>query len=430
MSKLKDLNFFESVAHHNLERFHSECISWAFNASEKMLLNFIEKVANPDNILDITDAEVHCERHNTDILVSYKMCETHHFIHIENKIKANEHFIAVNPKKVEEKYSDIAKNTKLSQTQFYLIRNKAEIEQEFNAGEKVKWQYLFLVPAVSDEKQKNMWDHNREEKNLWRTISYWHIVTSMPVSSGNKIFDDYRDYLLSQFLGENQSTPYQVIIRDESISTDKINESLGRNTILKKYGLRLHFEAVADELRNFVEKAHPNEPFEVRFLTDTGNNAGFLLEVFTTASLQNPNPKIFNSKKPIDFRIGFQFEQNKTDKGKFKLYFADVVYKTGLIKETGKEEYHNAVGGTKDSIGILRTIFGEETLDKCRDKNNKLKFNKSTSKSFCSYLINNFSFTNKTDLERIFKSEINTLVNSLSQHNFKDLLNDKLKNNN
>jgi hypothetical protein len=170
MSKLKDLNFFESVAHHNLERFHSECISWAFNASEKMLLNFIEKVANPDNILDITDAEVHCERHNTDILVSYKMCETHHFIHIENKIKANEHFIAVNPKKVEEKYSDIAKNTKLSQTQFYLIRNKAEIEQEFNAGEKVKWQYLFLVPAVSDEKQKNMWDHNREEKNLWRTI--------------------------------------------------------------------------------------------------------------------------------------------------------------------------------------------------------------------------------------------------------------------
>lgn len=161
-----------------------------------------------------------------------------------------------------------------------------------------------------------------------------------------------------------------------------------------------------------------------------GNNGGFLLEVFTTASLQNPNPKIFNSKKPIDFRIGFQFEQNKTDKGKFKLYFADVVYKTGLIKETGKEEYHNAVGGTKDSIGILRTIFGEETLDKCRDKNNKLKFNKSTSKSFCSYLKNNFSFTNKTDLESIFKSEIKTLVNSLSQHNFKDLLNDKLKNNN
>jgi len=36
----------------------------------------------------------------------------------------------------------------------------------------------------------------------------------------------------------------------------------------------------------------------------------------------------------------------------------------------------------------------------------------------------------QTDLESIFKSEIKTLVNSLSQHNFKDLLNDKLKNNN
>ncbi|MDC0178090.1 hypothetical protein OAJ14_08100 [Polaribacter sp.] len=431
MSKLKDLNFFKSVAHHNLERFHSECISWAFNASEKMLLNFIKKVANPDDILDITDAEVHCERHNTDILVSYKMGDTHHFIHIENKIKANEHFIAVNPKKVEKEYNGIAKNTKLSQTQFYLIRNKAEIEQEFNAGEKVKWQYLFLVPAVSDEKQKNMWDDTREEKNLWVTISYWHIVTSMPVSTGNKIFDDYRDFLVSQFLGENQRTPCQVIIKNESISKNHINECLKpQTTILRKYGLRLHFEAVAEELRNFVRNEYPNEPFEVRFLTDTGNNGGFLLEVFTTASLQNPNPKIFNSKKPIDFRIGFQFEQNKPDKGKFKFYFADVVYKSGLIKETGKEEYHNAVGGTKDSIGILRTIFGEETLDKCRDKNNKLKFNKSTSKSFCSYLINNFSFRNKTNLESIFKSEIKTLVNSLSQHNFKDLLNDKLKNNN
>jgi len=422
-------SFFESVAHHNLERFHSECISWAFNSSEKMLHDFIKKVAKPDYILDITDAEVHCERHNTDILVSYKMGDSHHFIHIENKIKANEHFIAVNPEKVEKKYSGITKNTKLSQTQFYLIRNKAEIEKEFNAGEKVKWQYLFLVPAVSDEKQKNIWDDTREEKNLWKTISYWHIVTSMPVSTGNKIFDDYRDYLKGQFLGENQRTPYQVIIRDESISTDQINKSLGRNTILKKYGLRLHFEAVADELRNFVRNEYPNEPFEVRFLTDTGNNGGFLLEVFTTASLQNPNPNVFTSKKPIDFRIGFQFEQNKIDKGKFKFYFADVVYKTGLIKKTGKEEYHNAVGGTNDSKGILRTIFEEEKIGKCRDKNNKLKFNKSTSKSFCSYSYN-FSFRNKTELESIFKTEIKILVNSLKLHNFKDLLKDKLKNNN
>ena len=147
-------SFFESVAHHNLERFHSECISWAFNSSEKMLHDFIKKVAKPDYILDITDAEVHCERYNTDILVSYKMGDSHHFIHIENKIKANEHFIAVNPEKVEKKYSGITKNTKLSQTQFYLIRNKAEIEKEFNAGEKVKWQYLsWCLPSAMKGKK-------------------------------------------------------------------------------------------------------------------------------------------------------------------------------------------------------------------------------------------------------------------------------------
>ena len=91
--------------------------------------------------------------------------------------------------------------------------------------------------------------------------------------------------------------------------------------------------------------------------------------------------------------------------------------------------FNIAVGVTNDSKGILRTIFEEETIGKCRDKNNKLKFNKSTFKSFCSYSYN-FSFRNKTELESIFKTEIKILVNSLKLHNFKDLLKDKLKNNN
>lgn len=44
------------VAKHNLERFHSECIVWAFNNSKKMLHSFIKKTAqNPD--LNIKDAQ-------------------------------------------------------------------------------------------------------------------------------------------------------------------------------------------------------------------------------------------------------------------------------------------------------------------------------------------------------------------------------------
>jgi hypothetical protein len=417
---MKNMNFFESVAHHNLERFHSECISWAFNSSEKMLLNFLENAANHDNILDITDAEVHCERYNIDILVSYKMSDTHHFIHIENKIKANEHIIEVNPQKVEEEYNGIAKDTPLSQTQYYFVRNKAEIEKELSNGEPAKWHYLYLLPAVDDSKPKNMWDSDLIEENHWKTISYWDIINSMPIDSDNKIFADYRSYLASQFLGDDHSNPYQVEIKSENISTVAINECLKPDTkILKEYGLRLHFEAVAKELENFVKNVYPNVPFEVKFLTETGNNRGYLLEVFTTAILKSPNPTIFGKPGPIEFRIGFQFEQNKTGKGKFKYYFADLEYKAGVIKESGKEKYHESVGGTE---GILNTIFGEATLEKCRKGKNKLRFNKSTSKSFCSYLIDKFSFNDKEDLQDTFKAEIKTLVDSLVKNNFKEIL--------
>jgi len=424
--KLNESNFFESVAHHNLERFHSECITWAFNTSEKMLLNFIQNAVKPDNIQDITDAEVHCERHDTDILLSYKMGDAHHFIHIENKIKASEHYIAANPKKVLNKYSNLI-NNKLSQTQYYFVRNKADIEKELSNGEPAKWHYLYLLPAVDNSKPKNSWNYNLEKENPWKTISYWDIIYSMPIFTGNKIFNEYREFLVSQFLGDDHYNPYQVEIKNQNISTVVINECLKPDTtILKKYGLRLHFEAVAEELEKFIKKYEPNIPFEVRFMTDTGNNGGFLLEVFTKARLHQPNPNIFNTSNPIDFRIGFQFEQNKTDKGKFKFYFADVVYKTGLIKEAGKAEYHNAVGGTADSAGILRIIFGEDTLKKSRDENNKLKFNKSRSKTFCSYLIS-FSFNDKTELERVFKEEIVTLVDSLGKNNLEKLIEEKFK---
>ncbi len=51
----KKTDFFGCVAKHNLERFHSECIVWAFNNSTEMLKRFIKKTTqNPD--LNIEDA--------------------------------------------------------------------------------------------------------------------------------------------------------------------------------------------------------------------------------------------------------------------------------------------------------------------------------------------------------------------------------------
>ena len=434
---MEEINFFESVAKHNLERFHSECITWAFNSTPEMLRNFIKLVDDSVVSGDIEKPVVYCERYNIDILVSYRVGTQQHFIHIENKIKANEHTIKVkDPKKLSKKFKWITKEekvTKLSQTEYYFVRDKTEIEKELCNGESAKWsevtkpkplwQYLYLLPAIDNGQPKNSWNTDLIEEKPWKTISYWHIIESMPKDSPNIIFADYRKYLVSQFLGKlekNHSNPYQVEIKSENISTVAINECLNPDTtILKEYGLRLHFEAVVEELKKVV---YPNVLFEVRFLTETGNNGGYLLEVFTKARLESPNPTIFGKPEPIEFRIGFQFEQNKTGKGKFKYYFADVEYKAGVIKKSGKEKYHEAVGGTE---GILNTIFGEETLEKCRKGNNKLRFNKSTSKSFCSYLIDEFSFTDREDLQDTFKAEIKTLVDSLVKNNFKEILDQK-----
>ena len=45
----KKTDFFGCVAKHNLERFHSECIVWAFNNSTEMLKRFIKKTTqNPE----------------------------------------------------------------------------------------------------------------------------------------------------------------------------------------------------------------------------------------------------------------------------------------------------------------------------------------------------------------------------------------------
>ena len=429
----RELIFFEEVAKHNLERFHSECITWAFNKSEKMLVDFIEEVSSNKVVREnIKDAKAYCKIQSVDILLSYKLGSQHYFIHIENKIKANEHFIKVDSDKVDACFKkEIPK--KLSQTEYYYVRDKGKIEKELIAGEEAKWEYLFLVPAVCDDTKKNSWNTKipKAKENPWKTISYWNVIKSMPDfeqdtdDPGIVIFRAYKKYLVSQFLDKGNKDSIQVEIKEDGISTSRINEVLESknfNTILNAYALRLHFEEVVKHLRDYVKTL--TQGFEVRFITDTGNNGGYLLEAFTTAKLENPNTKIFNSIKPIDFRIGFQFEQNQIDKGRFKYYFADVEYKTGLIKTKGKGDYHKALDGKK---GILQTIFGEKALKKkCQTKkDDSLKFNGSSSKSFCNYSNNNFIFQDKNELEKIFELELKSLDDILSQNSFKAKLEDK-----
>lgn len=136
-------SFFESVAHHNLERFHSESIAWIFKTFPNSAKYFIKSIH--DDISQIEEIEFdkeYCwaESNQIDILLKYSYKSKKYQIIIENKIKASEHSIGVeklvkdlsninddsNILLSREEKNYLKKAHTLSQTQFYYLREKIE----------------------------------------------------------------------------------------------------------------------------------------------------------------------------------------------------------------------------------------------------------------------------------------------------------------
>ena len=182
--------FFEAVASHNLERFHSETIAWIFNTFPDTARHFILKVHyDLKNISDIKfeNENEFCwaEQNQIDILLKYSYNEKNYQIIIENKIKASEHQIEIDKLKIdlneeklkinslEDKENKIftdkeiefittkIKNkteNKLSQTEFYYLREKLNRSKEI---------YNFENEKNKSEKQNKL-----SLKTLQKYIKY------------------------------------------------------------------------------------------------------------------------------------------------------------------------------------------------------------------------------------------------------------------
>lgn len=160
--------FFEAVAAHNLERFHSETIAWIFNNFPNTAKHFIMKIHNGIDdfkkihkyIKDFTKIEDQiqfegkfcwAEENQIDILLKYSYDSKNYQIIIENKIKASEHQIGIENLKIkdigeliiteemtfiENKIASFKKEknsnskSKLSQSEFYYFREKLNRAQE------------------------------------------------------------------------------------------------------------------------------------------------------------------------------------------------------------------------------------------------------------------------------------------------------------
>lgn len=148
-------NFFESVAKHNLERFHSETIAWIFITFPIAAKEFIKLVHKEILLIDeIILKNDYCtaEENQIDIKLHYTFNSKNYKIYIENKMKASEHSISslklensfkkMNLKLEDIKYknnltflSDIEikcfeKVRQLSQTEYYYLREKINHSKE------------------------------------------------------------------------------------------------------------------------------------------------------------------------------------------------------------------------------------------------------------------------------------------------------------
>lgn len=469
------IDFFGCVAKHNLERFHSECIVWAFNNSKEMLERFIKRVHPTNSNLNIVAAHAFSETSDIDILIYYKTDGKDFLIHVENKVKAHEgkknitesilNKLDLEKKSTIETFKKIynLKRNYLSQTEYYYLRNKTKIERGFSkkinneADTHYIWSYVYLSPALKDtsDNSLNTWSELSFHKpNPWLNLSYTDIINCMAdniidkTQEPNKlIFKEYKKYLKKEFsepseriIDINEDNEYKikevtdvnkhrieriievtegdehrVVITNDTLSSKNINLVLDEDvetTILDSSGMQIHFLNLKDSLAKFCDdEIDEKYKFEVEFITETGNNGGYLIQVYSVIKLENPNPGIFEKTNPIDFRIGFQFEQNEKYKGKFKFYFADLLYEPKFIKDNVKHKKYNA-----KVEEILEAVFDKGHLIKqnCKTKKDKnLKFNGSTSKSFCSFL-SDYEFKNSNEIEQKFKDEIHHLINKIN----------------
>ena len=474
----KKTDFFYCVAKHNLERFHSECIVWAFNNSKEMLERFIKKTTqNPD--LNIEDPQAFSETSDIDILIYYKSEGNNYLIHVENKVKANEGKKKITKKLLADldlsKDLTIAKfketcNLKrdyLSQTEYYYLRDKSKITDRItevlSLKNKIKtteysWSYVYLVPALemTTDNSLNTWSESFDKTNPWLNLSYTDIVNCMADNIIDKtpklnklIIKEYKKYLKKEFsepseriIDINEDNEYiikevtdvnkhrieriievtngdehRVVITNDTLSSKNINLVLDEDvetTILDSYGMQIHFLKLKDSLTKFCDdKINKDYKFEIEFITETGNNGGYLIQAYTVIKLENPNPDIFEETNPIDFRIGFQFEQNKKYEGKFKFYFADLLYKPKLIinektrnKPPAKTQHPTYNAKVEE---ILINVFSQNHLD---EKDCKKLFNGSKSLSFCSFL-SDYEFKNSNEIEQKFKDEILHLISRI-----------------
>jgi hypothetical protein len=429
-------SFFESVAHHNLERFHSETIAWIFKTFPNSAKNFIKSIHTDISSIDkieLNNEYCWAELNQIDILLKYSYNSKNYQIIIENKMKASEHKIEAKKLKKGKSFDEYSMQSnehkietekllqigKLSQTEYYYFREKME-RKENNNYEYCR--YVYLKPSRVDHKdftkklkndlnsvnyyfkKLNTWNKKLGD-NPWKTITYEELIETI---KNNDAVND------KQQLNENIiiANAYINFIED-NIKEEVYLDDFNKNKEYARFDyFKLLFALVKTKfkdvsiLNSFSDDNRQNSIYE--YIEAGSSNGGMPLFAFYK---KIPLTDTFNFFKPKQefINIGIQVQGEN-----FKYYVsADDYDNTVIIPNKTPNNYGEFVKEilkrvTEDS---LITDYVKVKVDFSKYKNDG--FNANTTKSFYSrsYKIKDFVDTNNP--RDIFKiaDEISEKVN-------------------
>lgn len=435
----QDSTFIEFIAKSNLETFHSKAITWLLNKYPDFQKGFLNSILDKDEAQEAIYVKSIAEITQIDILVIYKLKNQYRFVQVENKIKASESL------KKHDKYTKETDQQLLSQTEYYFLRlgNKdfckkisqtLNLETEINnlnlVSNRTNWKFIYLKPShVLKNKLPNLnsWRSNIFETNPWITKTYEELIINnlLHIKAAPESVQEYLSFLNQEFVSENNNLHHPDFLNYGNVKIATIKETLHLTKTHAKNNqkiLNVKEVSVLHEWFHFLNadlnkqgsninklklpgKQEANLEFESAFVTESGNNGGFLMEAyFLIPGFSFP---FAESDKHKVARLGLQYEHNQND-AKFKLFFAAKEYDSIKIPKNKRKEYNNS---------IEKFLSNENFKELHNSINLDPKFNESKGKSFCSRSCPMPEYTNYNELKFIIIRNLEILAKDITRIN-------------
>lgn len=420
-------SFLNYILSANKELIHSRIIVWLINNNKAFGEAFLR------NSLGIIPTDIDWfkgfnELSQIDILIVYKLKnnESFYFIHVENKIKAKEHF-----KRLSEKEKilfskslaiDIGEN--LSQSEYYFLRIEHNLIQKSlldhlnqspnNEGYFItendllrsNWKFIFLSPSTK-RKHSNIWrlksPDGEQVPNPWQSYSYEDLIYYSLKSlddknEGHYATKEYSEILENDFcIGDNDIK--QLFSNENVFKALKGELKVVETNLIQEMFLELQKEVLSLEMLNNSQAGRLRRKYlndikfdlNVDFQTDTGNHEAFLFQVMYEIS------EVYFSKrfKNNQGRIGFQYEHNSTtESGKIKFFFAALDYDNVKISDDPERELYVR------KVHVFLKKF-ESVIKVLTSINRDLKSSTSKSKTFNSLITSMLRYESQNEFVSI-----------------------------